>query len=448
MSHLDPEQIEVAAQAVDAPPHLASCEVCRQAVRRAKARRALLAGLTPYTLSDHGFRRVEARVLERLADTAQAPWWQPLTWLVPAAAVVALAIAIWPTPAPGPDTLLPTVAAPAKFRPLPTLTVLAATEARWRIGEATWNELKPQAELRAGTTLTAQRVLLAPATEVSPRLSLSGTATLDAPIALGVGTLDAQVSADLFGVLAGPRRVEAVDSSLVVRRAAGQTTVDVLSGRARFVDVHSGATHELIAPVRARWADGEPRPLVEGQPEAAAPARWPAPPFAWLDLQGLTAGASVAIDGEALSPVPSLWAVTAGKHRLTLTPPGGRAVELELNALAGAPTPVTLADEGAEPPPSPEALQRLSVALRGHTPKLRACYEQWLKATPDAAGELVLALNINAKGRVLSAQVAGAAMSKAATDCLVRTAKGLDLPALGSPQRVEVPLVLRPAGKR
>lgn len=448
MSHLDPEQLERVAAGGEAPGHLAECATCREALRLAKGRRALLAGLRPYTLSDLGFRRVEAQVLERVAHTAQAPWWQPLTWLLPAAAVVALAVALWPTPAPRPDTFsTPAVAAPT-FAPLPPLTVLAADDARWREGEGTWEALLPRAALHPGATVTAARVLLAPTQAASPKLALSGTATFDAPVALGVGTLDALVSADQFAVLAGPRRVEAVDASLVVRRGAGQTTVDVVAGAARFVDVRSGAVHVLTAPVRARWADGEPSPVLGGAPEAPAASRWPAPPYAWLDLGGLSAGTAVAVDGEALSPVPSLWAVTAGKHRLQLRPATGRPVDLELDALAGGATPVSFKEDAPEVAPSPEALERLSVALRTHTPRLRACYEQWLKATPDAAGELVLALNVNAKGRVLSAQVGGAAMSKAATDCLVRTAKALDLPALGSPQRVEVPLVLRPAGKR
>src|SRR5262245_22327223 len=87
MSHLEPDDIEAAAQGT-AFPHLEGCAACREAVRDAKGRRALLKGLKPYTLSDVAFRRVEAKLAEQLEEGVPSGWrW--VWWLLPAAAATA-----------------------------------------------------------------------------------------------------------------------------------------------------------------------------------------------------------------------------------------------------------------------------------------------------------------------------------------------------------------------
>ena len=76
MSHLEPETIETAARetpAGDVAAHLGSCAECRGHVRRAQGRQRLLSGMTPYTLSDLAFRRVEARLDEAVAAGEASP---------------------------------------------------------------------------------------------------------------------------------------------------------------------------------------------------------------------------------------------------------------------------------------------------------------------------------------------------------------------------------------
>ena len=53
----------------------------------------------------------------------------------------------------------------------------------------------------------------------------------------------------------------------------------------------------------------------------------------------------------------------------------------------------------------PCALAQVMEDLRRQTPKLRSCYEKWLKANPNASGQGDLVLVVNAKGVVKRADV-------------------------------------------
>ena len=85
--------------------------------------------------------------------------------------------------------------------------------------------------------------------------------------------------------------------------------------------------------------------------------------------------------------------------------------------------------------------------MRRQTPKLRSCYEKWLKANPNASGQVDLVLVVNAKGVVKRADVKGQPISAESATCLKTIAKSLVLSPLGSEQELEVPLVLT-TGKR
>ena len=113
-------------------------------------------------------------------------------------------------------------------------------------------------------------------------------------------------------------------------------------------------------------------------------------------------------------------------------------------------THVLLPELGADgPEPDAAALARVMAELKRQTPKLSACYEKWLKANPQASGEVVLELTVSAQGRVKKARLpeGSKGISAASAECLVTTAKTLVLPPLGVEATLEQPLVLRPPGR-
>jgi hypothetical protein len=141
-----------------------------------------------------------------------------------------------------------------------------------------------------------------------------------------------------------------------------------------------------------------------------------------------------------------------GLHQLNLSPPGQPPQERFIDLVGGAPFLVALQalelDRDVEAPePDARALGRVLEDLKRQTPRLRACYEKWLKANPSASGQVDLVLVVTAKGAVKRAEVKGDPMSPESAACLKTTAKALVLSPLGSEQELEVPLVLTP-GKR
>ena len=441
MSHLSPEQLDAAAkgQAFD---HVTSCAECRQALVDARGRQKLLSGLVPYTLSDMAFRRVEAQVLSRLQEPEPAWWPRALAWAAGAIALAAVAALVWPravvTPQPPPVATVAPVK--PKLPSLPTLTVLAAKNARVRVGDQPWVALLPRAEVGAGATVNAERVLLAPATTTSPTLALAGVATFDEVLALGAGSLDVK-AAEPFALWAGPRRVEASSARFVVNRAAAETMVDLTEGQVDLVDDATFVRRTLKAPAHVRWADAEKEPVVSSGVAPATVLAVPQRPWAWLDMSSLGPVKSLALDGQSVEAA-SMLAMAEGKHRLTGATVAGVSFDRLVNTLAGAPTVLELPTEKDGPAPTPDVINRLATALQANTPKLAVCYERWLKATPTAEGEVVMALSVDAKGRVVSVHVSGA-LPAGPKDCLVRTTRRLVLPAPGTAVDLELPLKLR-----
>jgi hypothetical protein len=450
MKHLDEPQREALAQGAgeaEAVAHAAACPSCAAAVRDAKARRAMLSGLTGYTLSDMAFRRVEARLLEQVEAglPSRTPW---LAWLVPAAlaALVLVVVAPWRTPEAPEVVTLPTPPAPVvvAFEPLTVLRAAAGSQVRQ--GAAAWQALSAGDVLTAGAAVSSDAVMLAPATgrawafEGRGSLAVGNRATID----LGAGVLLAQV-AQPASVSAGTRRVEAGEARFSVSRAAAEVVVAVAEGSVDVVDSLTAERRRLTGPRTLRFADGAP--LSEGRAEAFTPLTAPVvPPRPWgrFDASGLPVGTRVSLDGVSLGTAPLSALLGAGRHRLGLAPPGQALRESWVDLVGGAPFVAALPEraEVAEgPPPSDEALARVQADLLRQRPRLAACYEKWLKANPTASGTVELSLVVSASGRVKAARVVGGTLPRVSMDCLVRTARGLTLPALGAEAELEVPLV-------
>ena len=452
MTHLDDAQREALAMGaadVDAAAkaHHAGCAECQAAVRDAKGRRAMLAGLTPYTLSDMAFRRVEARLAEQVEAglPARRPW---LAWLAPvalaAAALVVLVVSSW-RGAEAPDVVaLPAPPPPVARAPFHPLTVLRAAKAsQVRAGDAPWRPLGAGDVLAAGDAVSSDGLVFAPAADVPWAFEARGSLALGgaATVALGAGQLSARVGQPLV-VTAGTREVSAAEALFSVTRAAAEVVLAVAEGA---VDVTDSVTHErrhVEAPATLRWADGAAlsEARVEPQAPVGAPAV-PARPWVRFDAAPLPAGTAISLDGAALGEAPLVALVAGGRHRLGLAPPGQPLTESWVDLVGGAPFVAALPEAREGAAPSADALARLQQELLRHRPKLAACYEKWLKANPTASGTVELSLVVSASGRVKSARVAEGVVPKASAECLVRTARGLPLPPLGAEAELEVPLV-------
>lgn len=450
MKHLDDAQREALAAGdtadADATAHVGACAECQAAVRDAKARRAMLSGLTSYTLSDMAFRRVEARLMEQVEAglPSRTPW---LAWLVPAglalAALIAVVVVQSRTPAAPEVVTLPRPPAPVAVAFQPLTVLRAAADSQVRSGDGAWRALAAGDVLAAGDALSSDGVTLAPAADVKwafearGSLALGGAATVD----LGAGQLAAKV-AQPASVLAGTRLVQASEALFSVSRSAAEVVLSVAEGDVDVMDTSTSERRRVSAPATLRWADGAP--LKEGHVEALAPVTPPAvpeKPWVRFDASGLPAGTSVLLDGAALGSSPLVALVGAGRHRLGLTPPGEALSESWVDLVGDAPFVAALPEAPEAPPPSDEALARVQSDLLRHRPKLAACYEKWLKANPAASGTVELSLVVTAAGRVKAARVHGNALPKASAECLVRTAKGLSLSPLGAEAELEVPLV-------
>jgi hypothetical protein len=455
VTHLDDAQREaVATGAPDvdaaATAHHAQCPECQAAVRDAKARRTMLAGLTPYTLSDMAFRRVEARLMEQVDEglPSRTPW---LTWVLPAVLVAAaLVVAVVQLRAPvAPEVVaLPVPATPAAAAPFHPLTVLrAASDSQVRSGGGAWRALAAGDVLAAGDAVSSAGAVLAPDSDVRWAFEARGSLALGGPasVVLGAGQLSARVGQAVV-VGAGTREVSATEALFAVSRSAAEVVLSVAEGAVDVSDTVTRERRHVTAPATLRWADGAP--LSAAHDEAFTPVPSPdvpARPWARLDASGLPAGTTVSLDGAMLGQSPLVTLATLGRHRLGLAPPGQPVAESWIDLVGGAPFVAALPEvEG--PAPSQEALSRLQAELLRHRPKLAACYEKWLKANPTASGTVELSLVVAASGRVTSARVAGGVLPKASAECLVRTAKGLALPALGAEAELAVPLVFTAGG--
>ena len=459
MSHLEPEAIEAAARQAPTPEiaaHLAGCPECRGHVRRAQGRQRMLAGLKPYTLSDMAFRRVEARLEESVAAGDAAPsGWRWLWWVGGAVAAAALAFLLVSGDSGLPALVKiprPQVAtAPAPFHPLTVLS--AAAGAQTHRGDMVWRALSVGDVASSGDAISADSVLLAPDAEVAWGLRAEGSLSLGgaASLTLGAGEVVARVGSPIE-VLASSRRMLSSSSLFSVSRTGAEVVLQVAEGEVLVIDSVTAERRVVKAPLALRWSDDSP--LKDGRVEPlrtlVAP-KIPARPWTRFDARTLLTGTVVSLDGLQLGTAPFVEVVTAGRRRLGLMPPGTVMHESWADLIGGQPFTAKVETPSLEndgPEPDAEALARVMTELKRQRPKLASCYEKWLKANPNAQGEVVLELVVGAQGRVKKASVeGGGTISAASSECLVTTAKSLVLPALGTDATLQVPLLLRQPGR-
>lgn len=453
MKHLTPEVLEQAASVApegEVAVHLASCAPCREKARDVKGRQRLLMGLTHYTLSAQGFSRVEARLDEavEMGQTHPPSSWVP--WFVFSVAVGACVFALMSSvSAPmRPAPVFNAVHVLEQAAPFATLTVLAADKAQVRhLDSADWRTLHVGDLARAGDALSVESVVLAPASEVTwavratGSFSLGGTAT----VTLGAGQVTAHVES-AFEVLASSRRVVAAEALFSVSRVGAEVVVAVAQGQVDVIDTITAERRRIEAPSALRWSDGSS--LKDGRDEnlpqllmEAIPAR----PWVRLDASSLPVGTVISLDGIPLGTAPFVDMVTHGRRRLGITVPGGMKRESWVN-LVGVQvyTPRVeqpVVDEG--PGLAPESLSAVMAELQRQRPKLAACYEKWLKANPNAQGQVLLEMLVSAQGEVKEASIESGTVSAASAECLVTTVKSLVLPQIGIEATLQVPLVLR-----
>jgi hypothetical protein len=450
-AHLSDEQRDLVAKGLSDSAHdvhLASCIACRTAVRSAKGRQTMLQGLRPYTLSDIAFRRVEARLMEQVEAGLPSPWPSWPRFFVPAAiaAGVLLAVVSWKR-APVVETV-----PVATLRPLPKpfepmVATYASADAKVRRSESDWKRLFAGDEVTSGAAISASRLTLVAISGLVFEADGSFAVGGQAMVVVGAGSVAASGNAE---VLAGSRRMTSVEAIYRVERTASEVVLDVASGEVTVFD--DGVHRSVRGPTRVRWADGTA--LESGVTEAHVGFGAPVGvklPAVRLELGALPDGTLLSIDDLSFGATPFSFMLEAGRHRVQLTPPGQPTQERFVDLVGGQPFALALAAPSERtleaPAPDAQALAQVMEDLRRQTPKLRSCYEKWLKANPNASGQVDLVLVVSAKGVVKRTEVRGEAISVESAMCLKTVAKTLVLSPLGSEQELELPLVLT-TGKR
>lgn len=452
--HLSAEALERVARdgtasPLDAREHLSGCPECRARARRAAGRQALLAGLRPPTLSALGFRRVEARLMERVdAGLPPSEGFGRFFWLLPVA-VAAGVMGLWVSRPPSVEPpsarrLQSPAVTPATA--VASLTVLAAPSgARTQREQGSWVPLTAGATVAPGARVAGRGLRMAAEGASEYALEVSGMAQVRgaASVLLEEGELRASVGPDAVDVQVGALHAVATEAAFSLTRTASEVLLEVGEGVVTLWDSASGQ-RSVSAP--QRWRRSDSAAWVALSPGAGMMARWPAsPPRPWvkLDAEALAQGTRVSLDGAMLGEAPFTALVTRGRHRMSVAPPSGVARETWVE-MAGAYRVEPPAPEGLPPPSSSERseAQRIRSELERQRPKLRACYERWLKANPTAEADVELRLSVSAAGRVLEASVVGPALDPSAADCLVNSARALVLPPLQGDLDVELPLKL------
>ncbi len=461
MSHLAPEQLEAIAASAGTDPHLADCAECRKAVTTARARRALLKGMKDFTLTDAAFRRVEAKVMGEL-QTPVSAWGLVLAqlrsnWMILAVAAGLVAVVAGPRLLESKAAVVTPIATHIE-EPVKTPLAVAAVQLLAVVVEGQVSKngsaLVAGESVKTGDAVDARRgrVVLFDATH-DGRFELMGAAQFGGPATarLEEGLLAVDAAAEV--VVEAGAWVSSSDSAFVVNRTAAEVVVDVLRGQVRVgsdsamrgaVTLSAPAQLKIPLPLAGAFATpgNEPAPY----PFASAPKQ----PWAKLDLSDLPAGTNFDVDGQRIGGTPASLLLALGRHKLRTHVPGQPSRESFVELVAGGDThfkqPARAEPEKDAPPPSEDAIAELQRALREQRPKLRACYEKWLKANPSATGQVELTLVVGRTGKVISARVEDATIPRESVDCLVRTGKTLRLPSLGSEQEIAVPLVLTPGG--
>ncbi len=420
MSHLTPEEIEaLAANKQPSSEHLTSCEKCTKSVRVARGRQQLLKGMTPYTLSDMAFSRVDAKLTEQMRQPVRSFAWLWATGSVAAALIIGAYVYM------SSMTGEPHQLGPASFEPM---TVVAAR------GDTT---LKAGDVLGRGSKVSANNAEVTLATADGDMLRLSGGAsfTLDAhraTVALESGSLWFEaLRGGPWSVRVGEHRLETSDALINVSPNA----FDVFRGSVRLDD-----SRVVNAPAHLDFATGALSPL---QGDAKMPAAVK-PPWALLQLD-LSAD-DVDLDGQRVGPAPFSMMTSPGRHHLRagdregdfdLTTSGSGTVDFPAKApIVAAPT----LPAGPHIDADPEAIAK---AIRAQLPKLRVCHEKWLKVDSSARGKVEMALTVSPKGKVTKATFTAAEDVPASIDdCLARAARTLVLPQSSEEVELQMPVML------
>lgn len=457
MSHLAPERIEELALPGGSDPHLEACAQCRSSVASARARHSLLKGMKDLTLTEAAFRRVEAKVMSDL-QTPVTGWGLiraqlRSNWMLAAAVaglvlLVAVPRVLESTGAgvtPAPVAVKESTRVPRAVALLAVLVEGQVVRNGSALAAGEWVKSDDSVDARMG------RVVLIEAGH-DVRFELMGEARFggSSTVSLASGTLAIDSVSEVL-VEAGAW-IGGSDSAFVVSRAAAEVVVDLLRGQV-FVGSDSAlrdavkltALAQLKVPLPPKAPFGalgqEPLPY----PFTPAPRQ----PWAKLDVSGLPSGSSLDVDGQRVGGAPASLLLGLGRHQVGVHIPGQATRESWVDLVAGGDTHFKLpprAEPEKEEPPSEDAIAGLQRALKDQRPKLRACYEKWLKANPAATGQVELTLVVARSGKVIAARVDDATIPRESIDCLVRTGKTLRLPALGSEQEIQVPLVLTPGG--
>jgi hypothetical protein len=286
---------------------------------------------------------------------------------------------------------------------------------------------------------------MSPAADVAWAFELDGTLVVGAgaSVRLDGGVLVARIARTQVDVAVGGLHALTVDALFSLSRTAAEVVVEVAEGTVELVDA-SFARRQVKAPQRLRLADGVPlSEAVLETPRGVRLSPLPGRPWTQLDASGLASGTRLFLDGALVGEAPMSMLVESGRHRLGVAAPGEAVHEswVELSgrhvvkpASAMVERPAVASDEAA--------LELIRREVTRQRPKLKACYEKWLKGNPTASEEVEVELEllVSASGRVKRATVAG--LTGEPADCLVRAAKALSLPRLGVEVELQLPLKL------
>lgn len=451
MTHLTPEELELAAKGGAAPAHLQQCAECRAAVGRAKGRQHLLRGVKPYTLGDDAFRRAEANILARAKEKPGFDWRMLLPLGLAAAAAVAFFVNRAEAPKPAPQIVVAPKGAPAEPkqapRRWPALTVALASAAERKQGDG-WvpvfagDRFQQETELKAARLVMVGELLMLDGAPVKV-LSPDSVASVDGD----GGKLDLDGRGHENVVRVGPRWFKSTDAAYLSTRAAAAVDLELRRGEVWVADDASFARAvRVVAPAKLRFDDGQPNGVaLEGAP-AAEPAYRPRG-GARLDLiPKLPLGDTVSLEDQLLGGAPLSLMLPPGRHKLRFFQGEKFVGERWVLAQDGA---AALEEPKAQAPklpvmPAEEQQRLMALAINAQKAQFSGCYEKWLKNDGRAGGSFAVAVTISERGKVKSAAVRGAVPEQVA-ECVRRTATGFKFPVVGEEVELEIPVqMVRP----
>ncbi len=431
-AHLTDEQLENPGDA----PHLRDCEQCRAAVARAAARRKLLGGLKPYTLSDVAFSRVEAKLMEHVRENPPGPRWtfgRIFAWSAIAAVFAMFAV----------STVRPLLGNKPEL-PVPFFEPMTVVHASGPVAVKAGDVLGRDATVEA----SSGRVVLATADGEALRLRGGARFKLgarDAAVRLEAGTLGVD------GRKGGPWVVANATHWIRGVDASYEVAADQLRLYRGIVYVSDSASFDsqrvLGAPVAFRFADGKVSPL-EPPFDVGLGAPLPSP---WARFELGLAASDVELDGQKVGPSPLSMLTTPGRHKVrALVGEAWREADVDLTV--GTPGVVELPEKQPVVPVMPQAPtgpvveadpEAIAAAVKAQLPKLRVCHEKWLKVNEQAHGKVTMNVTVSPKGRVTRATFTAAeGVPPAVNECLGRAVRAMTLPKSSEEVELEIPVLL------